>query len=79
MGDLDSISGLGRSPGEGNGYTLQYSYLDNSIGKESVRKGWKRLVQQAHWQPVINRTTVILEGFVIRVALRSELQLCMLC
>ena len=46
--------------------------------KKSVKKGWKRLVQRAHWQPVINRTTVIL-GFVVRVALRSELQLCMLC
>jgi len=38
MGDLDSISGLGRSPGEGNGYTLQYSSLDNSIGKEVCKK-----------------------------------------
>ena len=24
-GDLDLIPGLGRSPGEGNGYSLQYS------------------------------------------------------
>ena len=30
MGDLDFISGLGRSPGEGKGYTLQYSGLENS-------------------------------------------------
>jgi len=28
-GDLDSILGLGRSPGEGNGYSLQYSGLEN--------------------------------------------------
>jgi len=28
-GDLGLISGLGRSPGEGNGYLLQYSSLDN--------------------------------------------------
>ena len=27
-GDLGSIPGLGRSPGEGNGYPLQYSCLD---------------------------------------------------
>ena len=27
--DLASIPGLGRSPGEGNGYPLQYSCLDN--------------------------------------------------
>ena len=30
-GDLSSILGLGRSPGEGNGYTLQYSSLENSM------------------------------------------------
>ena len=28
--DLGSIPGLGRSPGEGKGYPLQYSGLDNS-------------------------------------------------
>ena len=31
MGDLGSIPGLGRSPGEGNGYPLQYSSLENSM------------------------------------------------
>ena len=30
-GDLGSISGLGRSPGEGKGYPLQYSGLENSM------------------------------------------------
>ena len=30
-GDLSSIPGLGRSPGEGNGYPLQYSCLENSM------------------------------------------------
>ena len=30
-GDLDLIPGLGRSPGEGNGYPLQYSGLENSM------------------------------------------------
>ena len=29
MGDLGSIPGLGRSPGEGNGNPLKYSYLEN--------------------------------------------------
>ena len=28
--DLDSIPGLGRSPGDGSGYPLQYSGLENS-------------------------------------------------
>ena len=30
-GDLGSIPGLGRSPGEGNGNPLQYSCLENSV------------------------------------------------
>ena len=30
-GDLGLIPGLGRSPGEGKGYTLQYSGLENSM------------------------------------------------
>ena len=30
VGDLGSIPGLGRSPGEGKGYPLQYSVLENS-------------------------------------------------
>ena len=29
--DADSIPGLERSPGEGNGYPLQYSCLDNPM------------------------------------------------
>ena len=31
VGDLGSIPGLGRSPGEGKGYRLQYSGLENSM------------------------------------------------
>ena len=30
-GDLGSIPGLGGSPGEGKGYPLQYSGLENSM------------------------------------------------
>ena len=33
VGDLGSIPGLGRSPGEGNHYSLQYSCLENSIDR----------------------------------------------
>ena len=32
-GDTGSISGLGRSPGEGNGNSLQYSCLENSMDR----------------------------------------------
>ena len=38
--DLGSIPGSVRSPGEGNGYPLQYSYLENSID----RGGWQATV-----------------------------------
>ena len=32
-GDPDSIPGLGRSPGEGNGNPLQYSCLENPMDR----------------------------------------------
>ena len=32
-GDLSSITGLGRSPGEGNGYVLQYPCLGNPMDR----------------------------------------------
>ena len=31
LGDLGSIPGMGRSPGEGKGYPIQYSGLENSM------------------------------------------------
>ena len=34
-GDLDSIPGLGRSPGEGKGYPLQYSCLENPMDRRT--------------------------------------------
>ena len=35
-GDLGSIPGLGKSPGEGNGNPLQYSCLENPHGQRSL-------------------------------------------
>ena len=34
-GDMASVPGLGRSPGEGNGSPLQYSCLENSMDREA--------------------------------------------
>ena len=34
-GDLGSIPGSERSPGEGNGNPLQYPYLENSMDREA--------------------------------------------
>ena len=44
-GDLGLIPGLGRSPGKGNGYPLQYSGLEKSMDYivHGVRKSWTRL------------------------------------
>ena len=46
-GDLGSIPGSGRFPGEGNGYPFQYSWLENSIDRgawqatvHGVTKSW---------------------------------------
>ena len=43
-GDLGSIPGLGRSPGEGNGHPLQSSCLENSMDREA-------------WQVIVHRVT----------------------
>ena len=49
-GDLGSIPGLGRSPGEGNGHPLQYFCLENPMDRAAwqapvhrVPKNWTRL------------------------------------
>ena len=46
-GDLGSVPGLGRSPGEGNSYPLQYSGLENSMDRGAgqatvhwIKKSW---------------------------------------
>ena len=42
---MGSIPGLGRSPREGKGYSLQYSGLENSMDSivHGVAKSWTRL------------------------------------
>ena len=53
-GDLGSIPGSGRSPGEGNGNPLQYSRLENPMDRGAwwatvcgVSKSWAQLSNQA--------------------------------
>ena len=48
--DVGSIPGLGRSPGRGHGYPLQYSFPENSMDRGAwraivigVAKSWTRL------------------------------------
>ena len=56
--DMGSISGSGRSPGEGNGNPLQHSCLENSIDREAwwatvygvygVTESWTQLSMSMH-------------------------------
>ena len=41
-GDLGLVPGLGKSPGEGNDNPLQYSYLENSLG----RGAWQAVLHE---------------------------------
>ena len=49
-GDLGSIPGSGRSPGEGNGKPLQYSCLEKSLGQ-------RNLMDYSPWGPKESDTT----------------------
>ena len=61
MGDLGSIPGLGRSPGKGDSYPLQYSGLENSMD----RRAWQATV---HW---VTKSRTQLSDFYF-----TSLQLC---
>ena len=53
-GDVSSISGLGRSPEEGNGYPLQYSYLENSMDIKAWQATFHRVTKS--WTHLSNYT-----------------------
>ena len=52
------ILGLGRSPGEGNGYLLQYSGLENSMD----RGAWWATVKKLHTHLQLTRFHRDLQG-----------------
>ena len=59
-GDLGSIPGLERSPGEGKGYPLQYSGLENSMdcivhGAQRVRHNWETFTFKQLKQKIAKR------------------------
>ena len=68
-GDLGSIPGLGRSPGEGKGYPLQYSDLENpmgSMGSQRVRHDWATftfIISLFYQEPVPTGQCLILIGW----------------
>ena len=56
-GDTGSIPGMGRSPGEGKGYPIQYSGLENSMDfiVHGVAKSQARL-SDFHFNKIILNT-----------------------
>ena len=57
MGDLGSIPGLGRSPGEGKGYPLQCPGLENSWILQSM--GSQRVGRYFHFQTKLMKTSFL--------------------
>ena len=49
VGDLGSIPGSGRSPGEGNGNPLQYSCLENPMGRGAWWATVRRVAKSGTW------------------------------
>ena len=67
-GDLGSIPGVGRSPGEGNGNPLQYSGLENPTDRGAwratvpgVAKSWAQLCNQ-HFYTSTNKSEQVSTG-----------------
>ena len=68
VGDLGLIPGLGRSPGEGNGNTFQYSCLENLMD----RGAWQAIVCGVTWSDMTEHTQIngiSLLGFLYNVDL----------
>ena len=70
--DLGSISGLGRSPGEGNGNPLQYSCLGNPMDGEAwyaivhgVPKSWTRLSNFTFTTTLVQRDFFIVLALIL--------------
>ena len=77
-GDIESILGSGRSPGEGNGNPVQYSCLENPLNKEpgglQTNGGLKELDTTEH----AHRPYLITEEVMIPLSLPSRTRLLLL-
>ena len=64
VGDLGSIPGLGRSPGEGHGNPLQYSCLENPHGQRSLvgYSPWGRKESDMTWVTKHTHCTPLLQN-----------------
>ena len=67
------ISGLGRSPGEGNGYQLQYSFLENPMN----RGAWQAYSPWGHKDSdMTERLTLPLRYFRSNLGITLDWRLC---
>ena len=71
VGDLDSIPGLGRSPGEGKVYLLRYSGLENSM-EYIVHGVAKSRTQLSNWTE-LNLLLYLIQIFKSNAAERMEI------
>ena len=71
--DLGLIPGLGRSPGEGNGYPLQYSYLENPMVRGARWAVVHRVAKSWTWR--FHYFPICLWAFIILVNLRVTWQI----
>ena len=65
-GDLGSVPGSGRSPGEGNGHPSQYSCLENSMN----RGAWWTTVHGVTKSPLDWKYRTVLSHSVVSDSLR---------
>ena len=75
MGDLGLIPGLGRFPGEGKGYPLQYSGLENSMDciVHQVAKSWIQLSDFHFHFPIIQDKFLISQFLTLITSIKFHL------
>ena len=61
-GDAGSISGLGRSPGEGNGNPPQYSCLGNPMERGAWQAKVHGVVRHAHTHPPMSNSGMLFDN-----------------
>ena len=76
VGNLGSVPGLGRSPGEGNGYLLQYSGLENSMDcrVHGVAKSQTQL-SKFHFHMIVGLAILQFEGQTSRLEAQGRAEL----
>ena len=86
-GDLDSIPGLGSSPGRGNGNLLQYSCLENPMDRGAwqgtvyvVSKSWTRLSKEQRVTKINKKEEErgVLEGAEQLIRKKMDVKICTL-